>query len=80
MPPQRVIMAAPAGAPSANLADFTAANAAFAGAFDGATTGQLPMPPARKALVLTCMDARLHPEKVRHARPAAPAAAARSSC
>jgi hypothetical protein len=37
----------------ANLADFTAANTAFVAAF---TDGDKPMPPARKALVITCMD------------------------
>lgn len=35
------------------------ANASFA---DGFTQGDLPMPPARKVAVVTCMDARLHPE------------------
>jgi carbonic anhydrase len=36
------------------------ANEQFAKEFD---QGHLPMPPARQAAVLTCMDARLHPEK-----------------
>jgi carbonic anhydrase len=36
------------------------ANQEFA---QGFTKGDLPMPPARQLAVLTCMDARLHPEK-----------------
>jgi carbonic anhydrase len=40
--------------------EFLAANAQYAEAFD---QGQLPMPPARKVAVLTCMDARLDPAK-----------------
>ena len=36
------------------------ANEAFADTFD---RGDLPMPPARRIAVLTCMDARLHPAK-----------------
>ncbi|GAC1512846.1 MAG: carbonic anhydrase [Chloroflexota bacterium] len=36
------------------------ANQHFAQSFD---RGDLPMPPARHLAVLTCMDARLHPEK-----------------
>lgn len=36
------------------------ANKEFAQTFD---KGNLPMPPGRHAAVLTCMDARLHPEK-----------------
>jgi carbonic anhydrase len=39
---------------------FVEANEEFAQAFD---KGHLPMPPARQSAVLTCMDARLHPEK-----------------
>ena len=35
------------------------ANDAFAKTFD---KGHLPVPPARQVAVLTCMDARLHPE------------------
>ncbi|KAI8467216.1 MAG: carbonic anhydrase [Monoraphidium minutum] len=45
----------------ANVPAMLAANAAYAASFD---KGGLPMPPKRKVLVLTCMDARLHPEKV----------------
>jgi carbonic anhydrase len=37
--------------------EFLAANARFAETFD---RGGLPMPPARKVAVLTCMDARIH--------------------
>jgi carbonic anhydrase len=37
-----------------------ARNQTFAGTF---THGHLPMPPARKVAIVTCMDARLHPEK-----------------
>lgn len=40
--------------------DIIAANAEFVAGFD---KGGLPLPPARHALVLACMDARLHPEK-----------------
>lgn len=40
---------------------FLTANAAFVANFD---KGHLPMPPARKVAVVTCMDARIHPEKV----------------
>ncbi len=36
------------------------ANQSYAQSFNA---GELPMPPARKVAVLTCMDARLHPEK-----------------
>src|SRR5438128_8521097 len=36
------------------------ANQKFAEQFD---KGELPMPPARHAAVLACMDARLHPSK-----------------
>ncbi len=37
-----------------------AGNRSYAGAFN---QGHLPMPPARKVAIVTCMDARLHPEK-----------------
>jgi carbonic anhydrase len=40
--------------------ELLAANETYAGAFD---RGDLPMPPARKVAIVTCMDARLHPEK-----------------
>jgi carbonic anhydrase len=39
---------------------FQTANAAFVEQFD---KGAAPMPPARHVAVVTCMDARLHPEK-----------------
>jgi carbonic anhydrase len=39
---------------------FQKANAEFVRHFD---KGALPMPPARHVAVITCMDARLHPEK-----------------
>jgi carbonic anhydrase len=40
--------------------EFLAANQHYAQGFD---RGDLPMPPARHVAVVTCMDARLHPEK-----------------
>jgi carbonic anhydrase len=40
--------------------ELLAANKQYAGTFD---RGDLPMPPGRKVAILTCMDARLHPEK-----------------
>jgi carbonic anhydrase len=40
------------------VADVTAANERYASEFD---KGGLPMPPARKYAVVTCMDARLDP-------------------
>ncbi len=43
-----------------NSEHFYASNATFVKSFD---KGDKPLPPARQALVLTCMDARLHPEK-----------------
>jgi len=39
--------------------DVLSANQEYA---QGFTAGDLPMPPARKLAVVTCMDARLHPE------------------
>ena len=39
--------------------EFVEANRQYAQQFD---KGDLPMPPGRKAAVVTCMDARLHPE------------------
>jgi carbonic anhydrase len=41
--------------------EVLAANAAYAASFGD--KGKLPMPPARRFAVLTCMDARLHPSK-----------------
>jgi carbonic anhydrase len=40
--------------------EFLQANDRYAQSFD---RGDLPMPPARHAAVVTCMDARLHPSK-----------------
>ncbi len=40
--------------------EFLAANERYAAGFD---KGDLPMPPARKVAVLTCMDARIDPAK-----------------
>jgi carbonic anhydrase len=40
--------------------ELVAANGRFAQSFD---KGGLPAPPARRVAVLTCMDARLHPEE-----------------
>ncbi|GLI64824.1 hypothetical protein VaNZ11_008122 [Volvox africanus] len=42
-------------------ADFLKKNTEYAATF---RDGDLPLPPARHALVLACMDARLHVEKV----------------
>lgn len=44
----------------ATFDEFLTANQSYSQAFDH---GNVPMPPARKVAVLTCMDARLHPEK-----------------
>lgn len=44
----------------ATFDDFLTANQSYSQSFD---RGNLPMPPARNVAVLTCMDARLHPEK-----------------
>lgn len=45
---------------SETLEQVLAANAAYATSFD---KGDLPMPPARRFAILTCMDARLDPAK-----------------
>lgn len=42
------------------LEEFKRANEEYAVGFD---QGDLPVPPARQVAVVTCMDARLHPEK-----------------
>jgi carbonic anhydrase len=42
------------------LRELLAANERYAASF---SKGDLPAPPARRVAVLTCMDARLHPEK-----------------
>ena len=44
----------------ARFDEFKQANEQYAAQFDG---GDLPIPPARNVAVVTCMDARLHPEK-----------------
>src|SRR5947209_11811611 len=41
--------------------DMLQSNQRYADSFD---RGDLPMPPARRVAVVTCMDARLHPEKL----------------
>ena len=45
---------------TAILEEVLTANAAYAATFD---KGDLPMPPARRFAILTCMDARLDPAK-----------------
>ena len=40
--------------------EFKAANERYVADFD---RGDLPIPPARGVAVVTCMDAKLHPEK-----------------
>ena len=47
------------GATTRNVQDFKEANEDFQDEFE---SGHLPAPPARKLAVVTCMDARLHPE------------------
>ena len=42
------------------VAEVTAANDAYAAGFE---KGELPMPPARRFAVVTCMDARLDPAR-----------------
>ncbi len=44
----------------AKFDEVVAANKQFASSF---AKGGLPMPPARAVAILTCMDARLHPEQ-----------------
>lgn len=41
--------------------EFLAANAVYSADFD---KGDLAAPPARQVAVVTCMDARIHPEKI----------------
>ena len=43
--------------------EITAANERYAAEFAKTSKGTLPMPPGRKLVVLTCMDARLDPAK-----------------
>ncbi len=40
--------------------DFKKANQAYAASFK---EGDLPLPPAKRVAILTCMDARIHPAK-----------------
>ena len=49
----------PSGETTRNVAEFKEANEDFQHEF---TSGDLKAPPARKMAVVTCMDARLHPE------------------
>ena len=44
------------------LEDLLAANRRYSATFDRARDGSKPKPPARRVAVLTCMDAREHPE------------------
>lgn len=44
----------------ARFDEFKEANERYAASFD---KGDLPAPPARQVAVVTCMDARLHPEE-----------------
>jgi carbonic anhydrase len=44
----------------ARFDEFKSANEQYVVSFD---KGDLPVPPARNVAVVTCMDARLHPEK-----------------
>jgi carbonic anhydrase len=44
----------------ATFDELLAANDQYVATFD---RGDLPMPPAKRVAILTCMDARLHPEK-----------------
>ena len=44
------------------LAELIASNKSYAAGFDRETTGQSHAPPVRRLAVLTCMDAREHPE------------------
>jgi len=45
---------------TSTVQEFLKANEKYAGNFQ---KGSLPMPPARKAVILTCMDARLDPAR-----------------
>ena len=47
------------GMTTRNMVDFSKANGNFQGEFH---SGDLPAPPARKIAIVTCMDARMHPE------------------
>jgi hypothetical protein len=57
--------------------EFKAASEWYVADFD---RGDLPMPPARGVAVVTCMDARLHPEKFLGSRWSAPSSSPPSVC
>lgn len=57
----RVCAAAAATTTTKNIDDFTGANERFKDIF---SHGHLPAPPRRKVAIVTCMDARIHPEKI----------------
>ncbi|KAK9800300.1 hypothetical protein WJX73_008414 [Symbiochloris irregularis] len=46
---------------SQNVQDFTQGNETYASGFND---GDLKGPPSRKLAIVTCMDARMHPEKI----------------
>ena len=48
------------GKTTRNVVDFSISNKNFQSGFH---SGTLPAPPARKIAIVTCMDARMHPEK-----------------
>jgi len=48
------------GRTTRNVVDFSISNKTFQSAFH---SGELPAPPARKIAIVTCMDARMHPEQ-----------------
>ena len=48
------------GRTTRNVVDFSISNKNFQSAFH---SGELPAPPARKIAIVTCMDARMHPEQ-----------------
>jgi carbonic anhydrase len=52
------------------LKEVLAANEAYAGDFGD--KGKLPLPPARRFAILTCMDARLDPAKFAASRKVMP--------
>ncbi|DBA92234.1 TPA: hypothetical protein ACH3X1_015941 [Trebouxia sp. C0004] len=48
------------GRTTRNVVDFSISNKTFQAGFH---SGELPAPPARKIAIVTCMDARMHPEQ-----------------
>ncbi len=48
------------GKTTRNVVDFSISNKNFQSGFH---SGELPAPPARKIAIVTCMDARMHPEQ-----------------